>query len=563
MAKRNLRRPPGATRTSPFVTTSTSVPDAVTHEGAPGYTREPRAELFLTAVSALVEEDSFYESGADRSDRYRSLVRAVTLTDPAWVAQFLAWLRRDGNIRTAAIVGAAEFVKARLDAGVVEDAHSRRERGAGRTVVDSVLRRADEPGELVAYWVNRYGRNLPKPVKRGVGDAILRLGTEFNYVKWDSESRGVRFADLLNLCHPGDRAGAAQHIRGEWQHDLFGYIVGQPYRETPIPETLGTLTRRATLLAMPVDERRAVLEDPDLLRRAGITWEALAGWLQGPMDAAAWTAILPSMGIMARLRNLRNLDQAGVPDTVIQPVLAQFANPDEIARSRQFPYRFYSAYKAAPSLRWGHALEQALQHSLGNLPRFGGRTLVLVDTSASMQAGVSGKSTMTNVEVAALFGVALAARGEQVDLFGFADGVFRHRVPDNASVLREVQAFCQRIGEVGHGTRIGPAVQATYDGHHRVVLISDMQTMPTAPVPGYGHTALDIHGRTVPVTRLVPDNVPVYGFNLAGYAKGIIPSGSGNRHELGGLTDATFRLLPLLEAGRNGTWPWLDTAVAA
>src|SRR5690606_32497196 len=44
----------------------------------------------------------------------------------------------------------------------------------------------------------------------------------------------------------------------------------------------------------------------------------------------------------------------------------------------------------------------------------------------------------TPVKAAALFGVALAARGEKVDLYGFADGVFRHKVRKGASVIREV-----------------------------------------------------------------------------------------------------------------------------
>ncbi|GAA3507537.1 hypothetical protein FHR32_001109 [Streptosporangium album] len=52
------------------------------------------------------------------------------------------------------------------------------------------------------------------------------------------------------------------------------------------------LAARAELMALPVDRRCAVLADPDRLRAAGMTWESPAGWLQGPMDAAAWEAVL-------------------------------------------------------------------------------------------------------------------------------------------------------------------------------------------------------------------------------------------------------------------------------
>ena len=41
----------------------------------------------------------------------------------------------------------------------------------------SVLQRADEPGELLAYWLAAHGRAVPKPVKRGVADAAVRLYT--------------------------------------------------------------------------------------------------------------------------------------------------------------------------------------------------------------------------------------------------------------------------------------------------------------------------------------------------------------------------------------------------
>ena len=65
---------------------------------------------------------------------------------------------RRGKHATAPVVLAAEAVKARLAAGLD---------GGNRQLVGSVLRRADEPGEMLAYWTSRYGRAVPKPVKRG------------------------------------------------------------------------------------------------------------------------------------------------------------------------------------------------------------------------------------------------------------------------------------------------------------------------------------------------------------------------------------------------------------
>ena len=103
---------------SPVTTTGERT---ATHEGATGHLRDARSELFLLAVSNFVGQDAFYEKGGDRDDRYTQLVRQLAVEDPAWTGGLLGWLRGEGNMRTAALIGAAEFVKARLDATAAGD----------------------------------------------------------------------------------------------------------------------------------------------------------------------------------------------------------------------------------------------------------------------------------------------------------------------------------------------------------------------------------------------------------------------------------------------------------
>lgn len=529
MAKFNIfrARPAG---TSPVATAP--APSGRTYEGGDGYARDTKSELFLLAVSNMGGEATFYESGAQRDNRFAQLVHDAALADPEWTARLLKWLRSEANMRTASLVGAAEFVLARLvassDAGVTN-----------RAVVDSVLQRADEPGELLAYWTGTNGRRVPKPIKRGIADAVKRLYDERAVLKWDSDARGFRMADVLNLAHPTPSA--------DWQGSLFQYVLDRRRdNDVAVPDALRVVAARRELMAWPVEQRRALFQRPDavdVLRRAGMTWESVAGWLQGPMTREVWEALAPSMGYMALLRNLRNFDEAGMSDEAAAAVATRLADPGQVARSRQFPFRFLSAYEAAPSLRWGHALDQALQASLSNLPALPGRSLILVDTSASMTNGaISARSKVTPAKAAAVFGVALGAKGEQVDVVGFADRTFRHDVPRGASVIREVDRFLRRIGEVGHGTDIVGSLKRSYKGHDRVFVISDMQTMS-------GH-----HGQGV--SDVVPRHVPVYGFNLGGYQHAAYATGRANRHEFGGLSDATFKAIPLLEAGQNATWPF-------
>ncbi|WP_030858630.1 TROVE domain-containing protein [Streptomyces sp. NRRL S-37] len=500
-----------------------------TYEGGRGREREPRSELFLLAVSHFVTQRAFYETGDDRDDRFAKLVRELAVSDPSWTAGLLGWLRGEGNLRTASIVGAAEYVKARLDAGATGGP-------SNRQVVDSVLRRPDEPGELLAYWTARYGRGIPKPVKRGLADAVRRLYGGKSLLKYDTASKGYRFGDILNLVH------AAPDPDKPWQGELFRYALDRRHNpDTAVPPASDrVLTAHRELMALPVAERRAVVTAPDGAERlaaAGITWEALAGWLQGPMDKAAWEAMIPSMGAMALIRNLRNFDEAGVSDEAAARVAARIADPAEVAKSRQFPFRYLAAYRHAPSLRWSYPLEQALGHSLANVPALPGRTLVLVDRSGSMfYSRMSDRSELTRADAAAVFGTALALRARKADLVEF--GSTSRPVPfrRGESVLR----ILGRFGDLG-GTDTTGAVRRHYRRHDRVLIVTDEQ---------YAHSH---HGDP---TEQVPADVPVYTWNLAGYRAGHGPSGTANRHTFGGLSDAAFRMVPLLEAGRDADWPW-------
>lgn len=614
MAKFNRGNLTGAAakaRTTSPITTRVAAggqPDAKTHEGGAAYSREPKGELFLLAVSNLVGEDTFYEGATERDKRYRDLIAQVAISDPIWLFELLTWLRGGGNMRSASIVGAVEAVRtwlalpasdkvwhawqAQVEPWLAARGQQSDRRGLARTLIDAVCQRADEPGELLAYWHSRYGRKLPMPIKRGLADAVRRLYTEYSTLKYDTATRGggggFRFADVIELTHPRpwvgpmptdpDALARAEEIAAR-RGALFKYLIDMRHDRTVdrieerLDLTLPMIDANHTLRWLVQPKGRgggqpSALLDPENVKGAGLTWEdvlSLGGSL-GLDKRDLWESVIPSMGYMALLRNLRNFDEHGVADAVASQVAARLADPEQVARSRQFPFRFYSAYRAAPSLRWAHALDQALTLSTQNIPVLSGRTLVLCDTSASMTgAHVSGRSERTCAEIAALFATALACRaasregrqaGASVDLVGFADGTFRHRVQIGGSVLKELERFCGRFGEAGGGTDIAGAARAAYDGHDRVIILSDMQTMA-----GGGRSFGGWSRYTTDIDKVIPADKPIYGFNLQGYSKAAMPSGSGNRHEIGGgLTDATFRMIPLLEAGRNGEWPWAAPA---
>lgn len=499
---------------APIATTGERI---YTHEGGVGHVRDAKSELFLLAVSNMVSEHTFYEDASARDDRFEALIHQVTIEDPKWIAGFMPYLRDTMQMRSASIVLAAEYVKA-------GGPH-------GRALVDAAIKRADEPGEMLAYWRSRHGRSIPAAVKRGVADACRRLYTERNALRYDGTARAWRFADVIETVHPVPNA--------EWQQALWKYLLDERHHGdgelTDRGAVLRTIQADKVLQATPEASRRAAIVaamESGLWETAGWSWERLSGWLPGGMDAQAWEAVIPQMGYMALIRNLRNFDQAGVSDEVAARVIAKLTNPDEVARSRQFPIRFYSAYREIGSLRWAGALEKALDLSLANVPALAGRTLILIDRSGSMQDRLSGRSTRARWEIAALFGFAVAKRAQDVRVVAYgtqaADATSLVREP----LLRTVEQMPPNMG----GTNTFGALHAAYEGQDRVIILTDEQAHDAG---GYG----------------LP-GVPIYTFNLAGYRPGHLDSGERGHYTFGGLTDAGFQLVPLIEGARSAVWPF-------
>lgn len=544
------------TATSAVRTTEVTIPTA--NGGGTGFKRDAKSELFITAVSNLVGQDSMYESAKDHDLRYRNLVWAVAKEDPWFVAELARWLRREQNLRTVAMITAAELAASNVGAhakelrtyadGVV--------RGPVRYAVEGALLRPDEAGEMIAYWKRAYlNAQLPKGLKRGIASRVRDLYNERAVLKWDPDKNAVRFADVLELTHPAP----AKTFQGA----LFKHLIDDRHgRGDDVPATLEMIQHNGWIRSMVSEAgNTSLLLDDEQLRHAGMTWEDVLS-LGGQTTLSKkqlWEAIIPSMGYMALLRNLRNIANAGVNTTVMDGVVAKLQDPDEVARSRQLPMRFLSAHRAtAGDPQWELALSRALQHSLQNVPRLAGTTLVLVDTSGSMADRLSERSDLKRWDAAVIFGLALAAKADLATVVSFSSDTRVFQPREREPLLRQVERWKNEGFFIGSGTDTLGAVEKHWNGsnfpYDRLVIITDEQVNT--------HGFYGWRSRPAPsVTRLdnvVPTSVPTYTWNLAGYEASHLPTGDEAHawHAFGGLNDGAFKMIPLLEAGTDAGWPW-------
>lgn len=550
---------------------SERTPSALSALGGVGYLRDNRSELLLLGATNMVGQEAHHEDAVSRDARYAHLVQLVAQEDGGleWLAEFFGWLRTKANMRTASYVGAAHLVAARRG---MSDEH-----GYVRRAVANSLGRADEPGELAAFWKSTYGGQLPRPLKRGIAMAVVRLYTERSVLAWDTASKAFRFARVLDLTHPtrqeiedhynrladnGHRPVRVSQRINETSA-LFGYL-GHRMRgeEAEIPASLTILRAHEEVMAIPQENRAQALQEQrsQLFVKAGMKWRSAASWYGQALDATFWNAVIPTMSVQELLMNLRNFEQAGIAPGDVDFVCSLLEDEVRIKQSRVLPMQVLSAYRAVAGLsdNYGRALNRALEHSLANVPALDGNTLILVDTSASMNDRLSEKGELLRWDAAVIFAAALAQRAEKATIASFssarqywgdARGAKTAVFPTVAgeTLLKTIDRWKRDGFNLGGGTDTALALRALYtSAFTRVVIITDEQE---------GEDPVEID-------QSIPQSIPLTTLNLAGYRTGHAPSGTKNRVAIGGFNDAAFAALATVDQMQRGRWPWQVEAVS-
>lgn len=321
--------------------------------GAIAAKQDPEQQLRRMVLACLLWEDLAYVNGKSVADEIKALVPQV---DPARVAALALEARYQQKLRHIPLLLVREMVR--------HESH----RPFVRDTLRKVIHRPDELSEFLAlYW--KEGRcPLACSVKRGLADAFSKFDA-YQLAKWDRASE-IRLRDVLFLCHAAPETYQTDQL---WKQLIQGTL--------PVPET----------------------------------WEVGLSAAKSDIDKRiVWCDLIArnKLGALAVLRNLRNMEQVGVPRGTIANAIAH-ANPAML-----LPINFLQARDAAPD--YTLQIEDLMFRCAAEWPKLPGWTVFVVDVSGSMLTALSKKSNATRLSVAAAMSVLASEMCDNIVVYATA-----------------------------------------------------------------------------------------------------------------------------------------------
>ena len=472
----------------------------VNFEGAVSYRTDPRTELVSRVLCTLVGEPKFYASGEESDQELVTLLRSVGAANPEFCLKLAAYARNEMHLRSVPQLILVEM--AQLDSV----------RGTGLLLkyAPAIIRRADEITECIAYQIGKFGRSIPKRLKKAIA-LTFNSFSRYQFAKYNRDGQ-VRMRDAMFLCHPNPK---------DEEHGLiFRQLADQTLEP---PKTWEVI----------ISENGSTKE----------AWgEVVRLWLESPRFG----------NYMAALRNLRNLLQAKVDAGLMRRVCDQLRDRENVRRSKQLPFRFLSAYRQierVPSPFSGMvlaAVSDAMDASVTNIPHLPGMTGILADLSGSMESPLSERGSLTYSDVGAVLGAGIdtISNGFVVGFGEIAELAVLNR---RDSVLTNAQKI--RRMDVGGSTNAWRAMELLEREHivlDRVILLSDMQCWDSSPWSESFADSFRSYRKTVAPRCLL------YSVDLAGYGQGVqIPQGEYGVALLAGWSDRLFQFISGWEENRE------------
>lgn len=448
-----------------------SAPNTVNHEGGRAFTQTAKLE-FVSILLTTFLEDEFYRTEKQTIEKIRELI--VKVGDPRFVAKAALYARNTYGMRSVSHLVAGELAKSVKGQRWTKQFYAQ------------VVRRPDDVMETLGYYLAVYGRPVPNSLKKGLGAALARFD-EHQVAKYRRDHGAFKMVDAVNLVRPKATPALSKLVRGE---------------------LAPAQTWEAKLTQAGVAENDAAVASA---------------------KSQAWAELLRErkLGYLALLRNVRNiLSQA--PE-LVDELCRQLANEQAVRRSLVFPFQFLAAVDV---LKQGNlpganrvmdALNQAIDHSLANVPAFDGKTLVALDSSGSMMGRPQ--------TIGSLFAATLV-KAIDADLMLFSDDAKYITLNRRDTTLTAAQG----IPFISGGTNFNAIFQRANRAYDRIVILSDMQGWigggaPVRPFADYQKR----HG-------VQPR---VYSFDLKGY--GTLQFPQERVYCLAGWSDRVFEMMQKLD----------------
>ena len=379
--------------------------------GGKAYKETPKVELVGNLLTSFVESQ-FYRDENEGIEKIKSLIEQEK--DKEFVAKAAIFARNEFGMRSITHITAAEI------------ANSVKGEEWTKRFFNQVVRRPDDMAEILAYYLANYDKPIPNSLKKGFRMAFEKFD-EYQLGKYKGGKNEVKLVDVINLVHPKHSKAIGKLIKGTLES----------------PETWEVLLTQAGQKAK---------DEEDKVKRKAKVWKTLIKE--------------EKIGYFALLRNLRNiLEQA---PTVVEDACDMLTNEKLIKGSLVLPFRFNTAFEQIiGSDKEGArevvmALNKAVDISLKNVPKLKGKTLVVVDSSGSME----GKPA----EIASLF-AAMLVKSNNADLMLFSDDARYINVNPMDSTL----TIKKTIPFMSGGTNFHSIFQTAKKAYDRIVILSDMQ----------------------------------------------------------------------------------------
>ena len=457
--------------------------------GGDAYLQNPKMQLVSLLLTSFAQ-DQFYRSAQGTFDEFS---RLLPLVDAEFAAKAAVFARNEYGMRSITHALAAEL--ATYASG----------KAWSKAFYNRIVRRPDDMLEIAAYLYGKGGKTLPNAMKKGFATAFGRFDG-YQLAKYRGENKAVKLVDLVNLVRPVPNDRNAQAL----QALVKGTLVSETTWEAKLSQ--------AGQLAETVAEKTQLKGD-------------------------AWAELLRNnkLGYLALLRNLRNIAEQA--PALLSTATAQLTDRARIKQSLVLPFQYLSAIDAlqestAPGKQaLLRALNTAIEVALDNVPRFAGRTLVVLDDSGSMTSTRTQYANRSPMQLGALFAAALF-KANDADLMRFSDDAsyVRKNAGDTLAGLAERLVRNARSA----GTNFKAIFKTADERYDRIVILSDMQGWMQGGAPTEAFQAYRRKYNADPF---------VFSFDLQGYGSLMFPQDK--VFGLAGFSDKVFDLMQLLETDRE------------